>query len=77
MSNDCKFILPRGGDLVKIRHKDVMRKREKFWVRVIRIIDKTVEGVIDNDLVDKSCYDYGSKIKFNADDIITIYQHKE
>lgn len=70
--NDIDFTFPKINDNVKITHKYVNSGRERFWVTVSRILDKTVEGIVDNDLVNSSHFKFGDKIIFNFNDILSI-----
>jgi uncharacterized protein YegJ (DUF2314 family) len=77
MFNDINFPLPKINDLVKIRNENVNNGRERFWVKVVRILDNIFQGIIDNDLVDTTHYDCGDKIIFKLEDILDIYPHKD
>jgi hypothetical protein len=77
MINDNDFAKPKINDSVKITNIDVNNGHERFWVTLERIIDNKCQGIVDNDLIDKSKYDFGSKIDFSLNDILSIYPHIE
>lgn len=77
MINDNHYPKPKIKDSVKITHPKVNDGRERFWVTIERILNDECQGIVDNELVDKSNYDYGSKIYFKISDVLSIYPHVE
>ena len=50
--------------------------KERFWVKVIKIIDGVVTGTIDNELDDTSKYDFGDTVSFSIGKVIQFLNDK-
>jgi len=50
--------------------------KERFWVKVIKIIDGVVTGTIDNELDDTSKYDFGDTVSFPIGNVIQFLNDK-
>ena len=55
------------GDFVKISNG-----QERFWVEILSRKNKTMRGVVDNELLDDSEYNLGSKITFRDKNVYQI-----
>ena len=54
-------------DIVKIR-----RNGERFWVIIKKFNKKTVDGIIDNDVIRQHNKKAGDPVRFKLSDIIAI-----
>jgi hypothetical protein len=54
------------GDFVKICHME-----ERFWVKVVSVIDSLVVGTVENELI-TSTLKYGETVTFTLDNIYSV-----
>lgn len=73
------FKVPTAIELAKLKkgsYVKICAEGERFWVKVERILDDKIEGIIDNDLVHTNrhglkCYD---RVRFTSSNIYQILE---
>lgn len=78
--NPKTFEVPSDEELSNIKvggHVKVCAERERFWVKVTKVENKTIQGEVDNELVSSDEHNLflGDEIEFHFDNVYSIYDN--